>query len=67
MEARQQWVSLCSRSFDADTQTLLQMGLMLRMCLLIEQYLGILCDPGTGAKYGYLLKYYFFIISIKAF
>nr|CAD2123994.1 unnamed protein product [Meloidogyne enterolobii] len=50
MEARQQWVSLCSRSFDADTQTLLQMGLMIRMCLLIEQYLGILCDPGTGAK-----------------
>uniref|UniRef100_A0A915NSN9 Integrator complex subunit 7 n=1 Tax=Meloidogyne floridensis TaxID=298350 RepID=A0A915NSN9_9BILA len=50
MEARQQWVCLCSRSFDADTQTLLQMGLMIRMCLLIEQYLGILCDPGTGAK-----------------
>nr|CAD2197243.1 unnamed protein product [Meloidogyne enterolobii] len=50
MEARQQWVSLCSRSFDADTQTLLQMALMIRMCLLIEQYLGILSDPGTGAK-----------------
>ncbi|KAL7079635.1 hypothetical protein ACQ4LE_001864 [Meloidogyne hapla] len=50
VDARQQWVSLCSRSFDADTQTLLQMGLMIRMCLLIEQYLGIIYDSGTGTK-----------------
>ncbi|KAF7637906.1 hypothetical protein Mgra_00002610 [Meloidogyne graminicola] len=50
IEARQHWVNLCSKSFDADTQTLLQMGLMIRMCLMIEQYLSILNDPVVGTK-----------------
>ncbi|KAL3097047.1 hypothetical protein niasHS_002763 [Heterodera schachtii] len=44
-EVRQQWVTLCSKSFDADTQTLLQMALLIRICLLLEQYLDFLIAP----------------------
>lgn len=49
-EAKQQWVALCGKSFDADTQTLLQMGLMIRMCLLFEQYLTCMCEDKKEKK-----------------